>query len=195
MSFTLPDLPYPADALAPVVSDRTLSFHHGKHHATYVTNLNNLVAGTPHEGKSLDDVIMAADPGPLFNNAAQHWNHDFYWKSMTPGGGGDPDGALKAAIDASFGSVDTFKSTFADKAKTLFGSGWTWLAQDETGKLQVVQTKDADLPMKHGMNALMVIDVWEHAYYLDHQNARAAYVDAWLDKLVNWELAASRLSS
>jgi superoxide dismutase, Fe-Mn family len=193
MSFTLPDLPYADTALAPVVSDRTLSFHHGKHHATYVTNLNNLVKGTPLEGKSLDEVVMAAEPGPVFNNAAQHWNHDFYWKSMTPGGGGDPDGALKAAVESSFGSVDAMKSQFADKAKTLFGSGWTWLAQDADGAISVVQTKDADLPMKHGHTALVVVDVWEHAYYLDHQNARAAYVDAFLEKLVNWEFAASNM--
>jgi superoxide dismutase, Fe-Mn family len=193
MSFTLPDLPYADTALAPVVSDRTLSFHHGKHHATYVTNLNNLVKGTPLDGKSLDEVVMAAEPGPVFNNAAQHWNHDFYWKSMSPSGGGDPDGGLKQAIESSFGSVDAMKSQFADKAKTLFGSGWTWLAQDGDGAISVVQTKDADLPMKHGLTALVVVDVWEHAYYLDHQNARAAYVDAFLEKLVNWEFASSNM--
>ena len=193
MAFELPPLPYAPDALAPHMSEQTLGFHHGKHHQAYVTNLNGLVAGTELEGKSLEDVILAADPGPLFNNSAQVWNHTFFWSCMTPGGGGDPEGDLKDAIDQSFGSVDTFKQTFADKAKTLFGSGWTWLVKGDSG-LEIVQTKDADLPLKHGQTALLTIDVWEHAYYLDFQNARPAYVDTWLDNLVNWEFAGQNLS-
>jgi len=193
MAFELPPLPYAPDALAPHMSEQTLGFHHGKHHQAYVTNLNGLLAGTALEGKPLEEVILAADPGPLFNNSAQVWNHTFFWNSMTPGGGGDPQGDLKDAIDQSFGSVDTFKQTFADKAKTLFGSGWTWLVKGDSG-LEIVQTKDADLPLKHGQTALITVDVWEHAYYLDYQNARPAYVDTWLDKLVNWEFAGENLA-
>jgi Fe-Mn family superoxide dismutase len=194
MAFELPALPYAPDALAPHISEQTIGFHYGKHHQTYVTNLNGLVAGTELEGKSLEDVIVAAEPGGVFNNAAQVWNHTFYWHSMTPGGGGEPDGELKTAIDQSFGSVDEFKQTFTDKAKTLFGSGWTWLAIGAGGGLEIVQTKDADLPLKHGQTALLTLDVWEHAYYLDYQNARPAYIETWLDKLVNWEFAAANLA-
>ncbi|HEY8544597.1 MAG TPA: superoxide dismutase, partial [Acidimicrobiales bacterium] len=157
MAFELPPLPYATDALAPHMSEQTLNFHHGKHHQAYVTNLNGLVAGTELEGKSLEEVILAADPGPLFNNSAQVWNHTFFWNCMTPSGGGDPEGALKDAIEQSFGSVDTFKQTFADKAKTLFGSGWTWLVKGDNG-LEIVQTKDADLPLKHGQTALLTVD-------------------------------------
>jgi Fe-Mn family superoxide dismutase len=193
MAFELPPLPYAPGALAPHMSEQTLGFHHGKHHQAYVTNLNGLVAGTELEGKPLEEIILAADPGPLFNNSAQVWNHTFFWSSMTPGGGGDPQGDLKDAIEQSFGSVDTFKQTFADKAKTLFGSGWTWLVKGDSG-LEIVQTKDADLPLKHGQTALITVDVWEHAYYLDYQNARPAYVDTWLDKLVNWEFAGENLA-
>jgi Fe-Mn family superoxide dismutase len=194
MAFELPALPYAPDALAPHISEQTIGFHYGKHHQTYVTNLNGLVAGTELEGKSLEDVIAAAEPGGVFNNAAQVWNHTFYWHSMTPGGGGEPDGDLKTAIDQSFGSVDELKQTFTDKAKTLFGSGWTWLAIGAGGGLEIVQTKDADLPLKHGQTALLTLDVWEHAYYLDYQNARPAYIETWLDKLVNWEFAAANLA-
>jgi len=193
MAFELPSLPYAPGALAPHMSEQTLSFHYGKHHQTYVTNLNGLVSGTDLDGKSLEDVILAADPGPLFNNSAQVWNHTFFWSCMAPDGGGDPDGDLREAIEASFESVDAFKSTFADKAKTLFGSGWTWLVKSNGG-LEIVQTKDADLPLKHGQTALLTIDVWEHAYYLDYQNARPAYVDTWLENLVNWEFAAQNLA-
>jgi superoxide dismutase, Fe-Mn family len=194
MAFELPALPYAPDALAPHISEQTIGFHYGKHHQTYVTNLNGLVKDTPLDGKSLEEVIAAAEPGGVFNNAAQVWNHTFYWHSMTPGGGGEPDGDLKAAIDSSFGSVDEFKQTFTDKAKTLFGSGWTWLAIGSGGALEIVQTKDADLPLKHGQTALLTLDVWEHAYYLDYQNARPAYIETWLNSLVNWEFAASNLA-
>jgi Fe-Mn family superoxide dismutase len=193
MAFELPPLPYPKDALEPHMSERTLSFHHGKHHQTYVNNLNGLIEGTPNENSSLEEIILAAEPGGLFNNAAQTWNHTFFWNCMTPGGGGEPEGDLRTAIEGSFGSVDDFLQTFTDKAKTLFGSGWTWLAKGDDG-LEVLQTKDADLPLKHGKTALLTIDVWEHAYYLDYQNARPAYIETWLGHLLNWEFAAENLA-
>lgn len=193
MAFELPSLPYPKDALAPHMSEKTLDFHHGKHHATYVKNLNGLIEGTENEGKTLEEIILAAEPGGLFNNSAQVWNHTFFWNSLSPSGGGEPDGDLKTAIEQAFGSVDEFKQTFTDKAKTLFGSGWTWLAQGDDG-LEILQTKDADLPLKHGKTALITLDVWEHAYYLDYQNARPAYIETWLDKLANWEFAAENLA-
>jgi Fe-Mn family superoxide dismutase len=193
MAFELPPLPYPKDALAPHMSEQTLDFHHGKHHATYVNNLNGLVEGSARADQPLEQIILEAEPGGLFNNAAQVWNHTFFWSCMTPGGGGDPDGDLAAAIEATFGSVDEFKQTFTDKAKTLFGSGWTWLAKGDDG-LEIVQTKDADLPLKHGKTALLTLDVWEHAYYLDYQNARPAYIETWLGNLVNWEFAAENFA-
>ena len=193
MAFELPPLPYAPDALAPHISEQTIGFHYGKHHQTYVTNLNGLVDGTENAGKSLEEIIQTADAGPLFNNAAQVWNHTFYWHSMAPSGGGDPDGDLRAAIESAFESVDAFKQAFADKAKTLFGSGWTWLVKGDSG-LEIVQTKDADLPLKHGQTALLTLDVWEHAYYLDYQNARPAYIETWLESLANWEFAAENLA-
>ena len=193
MAFELPPLPYARDALAPHMSEQTLDFHYGKHHQTYVNNLNGLVEGTEHEGKSLEDIIRAAGPGGLFNNAAQVWNHTFFWSCMSPGGGGEPDGEVKTAIEQSFGSVDEFLQAFTDKAKTLFGSGWTWLAKGEGG-LEIMQTKDADLPLNHGKAAVLTLDVWEHAYYLDFQNARPAYIETWLGNLVNWEFAAENLA-
>ncbi len=191
----LPPLPYADDALAPVISAETISFHYGKHHKTYVATLNKLLgeAGAPQG--DLEAIIMAAKPGPLFNNAAQVWNHTFYWHSMTPDGGGTPSGELATAIDAAFGSFDQFRTQFAEKATTLFGSGWTWLARNAAGTLEIQQTKDADLPLKHGSTALVVIDVWEHAYYIDHRNDRKSYVAGWLDKLVNWEFAAKNLAN
>ncbi|MCB0997110.1 MAG: superoxide dismutase [Fe] [Acidimicrobiales bacterium] len=191
MAFELPALPYADDALDPHISARTISFHYGKHHAAYVTNLNNAIEGTDLDGKSLDEVIMAAEGG-VFNNAAQVWNHTFYWNSMTPSGGGDPSGALADALATSFGSVDDFKQQFIDKAKGNFGSGWTWLVKGDGG-LEIFNTSNADLPMKHGKTALLTVDVWEHAYYLDYQNARPAYLETWMDKLVNWEWAAAQL--
>lgn len=193
MAFELPTLPYAPNALAPHISEQTINFHYGKHHQKYVDTLNQLVAGTDLEGKSLEEVIRAAEPGKLFNNAGQTWNHTFYWESMSPSGGGDPEGDLRQAIEQSFGSVDQFKATFVDKAATLFGSGWTWLAKGENG-LEVIQTKDADLPLAHGKTALLTIDVWEHAFYLDYQNAKPAYVETWMENLVNWEFAATNLA-
>jgi superoxide dismutase, Fe-Mn family len=194
MAFELPPLPYAQDALAPHMSEQTLGFHYGKHHQTYVNNLNKLVEGTELDGKSLEEVILSAEPGSgVFNNSAQVWNHTFFWSCMTPGDPGEPEGELKTAIEQSFGSVDSFKETFVDKAKTLFGSGWTWLVKTNSG-LEIVQTKDADNPLKHGQTALLTIDVWEHAYYLDFQNARPAYVETWVANLANWEFAASNLA-
>jgi superoxide dismutase, Fe-Mn family len=194
MPFELPALPYPKDALAPHMSEKTLDFHHGKHHQTYVNTLNQLIEGTEHERRSLEEIVLAAEPGtPLFNNSGQNWNHTFFWHCMTPGGGGEPEGELKTAIEQSFGSVDKFLQTFTEKATKLFGSGWTWLANGDNG-LEVLQTSDADLPLKHGQTALLTIDVWEHAYYLDYQNARPAYVETWLQHLVNWEFAAGNLA-
>jgi superoxide dismutase, Fe-Mn family len=193
MAFELPPLPYRKDALAPHMSEQTLDFHYGKHHQTYVDTLNKLVDGTDNAHKSLEEIVLSAEPGPVFNNAAQTWNHTFFWSCMTPGGGGDPDGELGTALEQSFGSVDDFKQTFTDQAKTLFGSGWTWLAKGDDG-LEILQTKDAALPLKHGKTALLTLDVWEHAYYLDFQNARPAYIETWLENLVNWDFAASNLA-
>lgn len=194
MAIELPPLPYADDALDPHISARTISYHYGKHHAAYVNNLNGLIEGTEHADATLDDIIMAAGPGGLFNNAAQVWNHTFYWHCMAPSGGGDPSGDLAAAIESSFGGVDAFKQQFADKAKGNFGSGWTWLVKSDDG-LEIMNTDDADTPLKHGRTAVLTIDVWEHAYYLDYQNARPAYIETFLDKLVNWEYAAEQFAA
>jgi Fe-Mn family superoxide dismutase len=193
MAFELPPLPYAKDALAPHMSEKTLEFHHGKHHQTYVTTLNELVAGTPEENKSLEDIILTAPPGKVFNNAGQIWNHTFYWNSMTPGGGGEPDAELKSAIEAKFGSLSDFQTTFVAEAKGLFGSGWLWLVKTGDG-VDLMQTFNADLPLKHDATPLITIDVWEHAYYLDYQNARPAFAEAWLTNLVNWEFASQNYS-
>jgi len=192
MAFELPALPYAIDALAPHISQETLEFHHGKHHQTYVTNLNNLTAGTDHENASLEDVIMAAD-GPLFNNSAQVWNHTFYWNSMAPSGGGEPTGAVADAINSAFGSYGDFRTKFAEAATTQFGSGWAWLV-DDGSKLDIVKTANADLPMKHSQKALLTIDVWEHAYYIDYRNARPNYINTFLDSLVNWDFVAANMA-
>ena len=194
MAIELPPLPYADDALDPHISARTISFHYGKHHATYVTNLNGLIDGTEHADKSLEQIVLDAGPGGLFNNAAQVWNHTFYWNSMTPSGGGDPSGDLAKAIDASFGSASDFKQQLVDKAKSNFGSGWTWLIKDGDG-LAIVNTDDADTPLKHGQTALLTVDVWEHAYYLDYQNARPAYLETFVEKLLNWEFAAANYAA
>ncbi len=171
-----------------------MSFHYGKHHAAYVNNLNGLIEGTDLDSASLDDIIAGAEPGGLFNNAAQVWNHTFYWNSMSPEGGGDPAGDLATAIEAAFGSIDDFKSQFKADAVGNFGSGWTWLVKDESG-LSIVKTDDADTPLAHGQTALLTIDVWEHAYYLDYQNARPAYVDAFIEHLLNWEFASANFAA
>ncbi len=191
MAFELPALPYALDALAPHISQETLEFHYGKHHQTYVTNLNNLTAGTDHEGATLDDVIMAADGG-LFNNAAQVWNHTFSWNSMKPGGGGAPSGEVADRVNAAFGSYDGFATKFAEAATTQFGSGWAWLVDAGSG-LEIMKTGNADLPMKHGAKALLTIDVWEHAYYIDFRNARPNYIKTYLEHLLNWDFVAANL--
>ena len=183
--FTLPELPYALDALAPAISRETLEFHWGKHHQTYVNNLNNLVEGTDWAEKSLEDIILGAEGG-LFNNAAQVFNHTFFWSSMAPQGGGEPNGALKDALVATWGSVEAFVKAFSDAAAGNFGSGWTWLVKDADGKLSILNTSNADTPIRHGLTPLLTIDVWEHAYYIDYRNARPAFIKAFLEKLVNW---------
>jgi Fe-Mn family superoxide dismutase len=190
VNLSLPALPYADNALEPVISARTIGFHYGKHHKGYVDNLNKLVSGTDLSQKSLEDIILAAagkpDKTAIFNNAAQAWNHAFYWNSLSPKGGGEPPAALKAKIEASFGSVEACKKEFANAAVTQFGSGWAWLVLDGA-QLKVIKTANADLPLTMGLKPLLTIDVWEHAYYLDYQNLRADYVHAVLDKLINWE--------
>ena len=194
MAFELPPLPYADNALDPHISERTISFHYGKHHAAYVNNLNGLIEGTDNADKSLEDIVKSAPAGGLFNNAAQVWNHTFYWNCMSPDGGGDPTGDLAAAIESSFGSVDAFKEQFKTDAVGNFASGWTWLVREGDG-LAIVKTDDADTPLAHGQTALLTLDVWEHAYYLDYQNARPAYVDTFIANLLNWEFVAANYAA
>jgi Fe-Mn family superoxide dismutase len=191
MPFTLPELPYSKDALAPHISAETLEYHHGKHHAAYVTNLNKLLEGKPEASRTLEEVILGSE-GAVFNNAAQVWNHTFYWHCMKPNGGGRPTGDLADAITRDFGSFERFREEFANAAATQFGSGWAWLVL-EKGKLAVTKTGNADLPLKHGQKALLTIDVWEHAYYIDFRNARPKYIDTFLEKLVNWDFVLQNL--
>lgn len=191
MTFTLPQLPYAMDALEPHISKETLEYHYGKHHQTYVTNLNKLVAGTEFESMTLEDIICKAKGG-LFNNAAQVWNHTFYWNSLSPQGGGEPQGKLAQAIQQYFGSFAAFKEQFTQTAITTFGSGWAWLVQDSAGALQIISTSNAELPMTQGLRALLTCDVWEHAYYIDYRNARPDYMQAFW-ALVNWEFVAGLL--
>jgi superoxide dismutase, Fe-Mn family len=195
MAFELPPLPYPKDALAPYgMSEETLDFHYGKHHQTYVTNLNKLVEATEHESAPLESVIKAAETGSgLFNNAAQVWNHTFFWNSLTPDGGGKPSGEVAAKIDASFGSYDEFRKQFTAAAITQFGSGWAWLV-DNGGTLEVIKTPNAENPLKTGQKALLTIDVWEHAYYIDYRNARPAFAENFFEKLLNWDFVAQNLA-
>ena len=192
MSIELPDLPYAADALEPHVSAETLGFHHGKHHKAYVDKLNAAIGGTQYEGQALETIIAAsheaADAG-VFNNAAQIWNHTFLWNSMSPDGGGEPEGALAEAINASFGDLAGFREKFKASAMGQFGSGWTWLVS-KGGALDIMSTGNAETPLTDGITALLTLDVWEHAYYLDYQNRRDAYIDAFLGELINWEFAA-----
>ncbi len=193
MAFTQPALPYAKDALAPYLSETQIEFHYGKHHAAYFTNLNNLTVGKPDESKSLEELILTSSGG-TFNNAAQAWNHTFYWNSMTPGGGGAPTGELAAAIDRDFGGFDAFKEAFAKASVGVFGSGWCWLARNGGGKLVIhPSTGPADLPMKHGMTAILTIDVWEHAYYIDYKNLRAKFVEGFWG-VVDWNFAASNFA-
>ena len=191
MAFELPELPYAKDALTGV-SPETLDYHHGKHHATYVNTLNGLIEGTDHASSSLEEIILAADAGPLFNNAAQVWNHTFFWNSMSPNGGGTPTGETGDAINSAFGSYEAFAEEFTEAAKTQFGSGWAWLVDD--GGLKIMKSANADLPLKHGVKALLTIDVWEHAYYIDYRNARPDHIKNFLDNLVNWDFVAQNLA-
>ena len=193
----LPPLPYAENALEPIITAKTMSFHYGKHHKGYVDNLNKLIAGTEYAVLSLEKIITSTAGQPertaIFNNAAQNWNHTFYWNSLRPNGGGEPPAALKRKIEASFGSVDACKKELAGAAVAQFGSGWAWLVL-EGDKLKVVKTANADIPMTKGLKPVLVIDVWEHAYYLDYQNRRVDYANAVLDKLINWEFALQNVS-
>ncbi|MBX9608099.1 MAG: superoxide dismutase [Gammaproteobacteria bacterium] len=197
MPFTLPALPYADNALDPVISSNTLGFHYGKHHKAYVDNLNKLVAGTEFEAMSLEDVIRktagVADKAGVFNNAAQIWNHTFYWNSLKPNGGGAPTGAIKAKIEAAFGSYEKFAEDFAQAAVTQFGSGWAWLVA-EGSEVKLVKTANAEVPFTKGQTPLLTIDVWEHAYYLDWQNRRPDYAKAVIEKLLNWDFANANLA-
>ena len=191
MAIELPALPYAIDALAPHISQETLEFHHGKHHKTYVDKLNGMLPGTEFEGKSLEDIIKTSS-GPVFNNAAQIWNHTFYWNSLSPNGGGAPTGKVADAINATFGSFEEFQAAFNDKAVNNFGSSWTWLVKNADGSLEIVNTSNAGTPMTEGQTALLTVDLWEHAYYIDYRNVRPTYLNAFW-ALVNWDFVAENL--
>ena len=193
MAFELPSLPYAKSALAPHISEETLEFHHGKHHKTYVDNLNNLVPGTEYEGKSLEEIIKVSSGG-IFNNAAQIWNHTFYWHCLSPNGGGEPTGELADAINKSFGSFENFREEFTKTSVTTFGSGWGWLVKTSEGKLELASTIGAGNPMTEGKTPLLTCDVWEHAYYVDYRNARPAYLKAFWE-LVNWDYVAEQFAN
>ncbi len=193
MAFELPALPYAKNRLVPHISEETLEYHYGKHHQTYVTNLNNLVPGTEFEGLSLEEIIMKSSGG-IFNNAAQVWNHTFYWNSLAPSAGGEPTGALAEAINATFGSFEKFKEDFTKCAVTTFGSGWAWLVKNADGSLALVSTSNAACPLTTGQTPLLTCDVWEHAYYIDYRNARPAYLEAFW-ALVNWDFAAANFAA
>lgn len=196
MTISLPDLPYSRDDLAPYISENTLNFHYGKHHTAYVDNLNKLIEGTDLAGKSLEDIIVKvandANNVAIFNNAAQVWNHTFYWKSMVPGGGGTPSGNIADKLQTDFGGYEKFAEQLKKAALAQFGSGWAWLVLN-AGKLEVVKTSNADTPIAHGLKPLMTVDVWEHAYYLDYQNRRGDYLNAFLNNLINWDFVNIQL--
>jgi len=192
MEHTLPPLPYAADALAPYISKETIDFHYGKHHQTYVTNLNNLIKGTEFADHGLEDIVRKSSGG-VFNNAAQIWNHTFFWNSLTPGGGGEPGGALAQAVQAKWGTFAGFKEAFTKSALGNFGSGWTWLVRKADGSLDIVNTSNAATPLTTPDKPLLTIDVWEHAYYIDYRNARAKYVEAFWS-LANWDFAAANFA-
>ncbi len=191
MAFELPPLPYDKGALAPVISSETLEYHHDKHHAAYVANLNRLVEGTEYADKTLEEIIRTAPAGGIFNNAAQVWNHTFYFDGLSPNGGGEPGGALAEDIARAFGSFADFRSRFIASATGNFGSGWTWLVRNADGALEIVNTSNAGNPLTGGKNPLLAVDVWEHAYYIDYRNARPKYLEAIWD-IVNWDFVASR---
>jgi len=193
MEHTLPALPYEMDALAPHMSRETLEFHYGKHHQAYATNLNNLVKGTEYENLSLEEIIRKAPAGGVFNNAAQIWNHTFFWQSLSPKGGGEPTGALMDAIKAKWGSFDDFKKAFAQSAATNFGSGWTWLVKKADGTLDIANTSNAGTPLTTDVKPLITLDVWEHAYYIDYRNRRPDFIGAFWN-LANWEFAAKNFA-
>lgn len=193
MAYELPALPYAKDALAPHISEETLEFHYGKHHQTYVTNLNNMVPGTEFDGLPLEEIVVKSSGG-IFNNAAQIWNHTFYWNSLSPVGGGEPTGDLANAINRTFGSFDEFKAAFTKCAVTTFGSGWAWLVKNKDGSLALVSTSNAGCPLTEGQTPLLTCDVWEHAYYIDYRNARPAYLDAFW-ALVNWDFASANYTA
>ncbi len=193
MAHTLPELPFPADALSPHISAETLEYHHGKHHQAYVDNLNKLIEGTGLAEASLEDIVRTAEGG-VFNNGAQHYNHSFYWKCLGPTGKDGPTGALAAAIDAKWGSFRAFRDEFAKKAATLFGSGWAWLVRNEDGSLEITQESNAGCPLTRGRTPILTCDVWEHAYYIDYRNARPKYIDAFFG-LVNWDFCESRFGT
>ena len=186
---TLPELPFAKDALEPHISAETLDYHHGKHHASYVKKLNKKIEGTDFESMDLEDIISKAPAGGIFNNAAQVWNHTFYWNCLSPHGGGKPRGDLAAVIDRSFGSLDDFRDEFSDAAFSNFGSGWTWLVKNSDGSIEIVNTDDAGNPLTEGKRPLLTCDVWEHAYYLDHRNSRPSYLEAFWH-IVNWEFVS-----
>ncbi len=190
MEHQLPALPYATDALAPAMSKETFEFHYGKHHQAYVTNLNNLIKGTEFEPLTLEEIVRKSS-GAVFNNAAQIWNHTFFWHSMKPSGGGKPAGALAQAIDAKWGSYAAFREAFTKSAIGNFGSGWTWLVKKADGSLDIVNTANAATPLTGSDRPLLTIDVWEHAYYIDYRNARPKFVEAYLDTLVNWDFATA----
>jgi len=192
MTHELPALPYAKNALEPHISAETLDYHHGKHHQAYVTNLNNLIPGTEFESMSLEDIVKKAPAGGLFNNAAQVWNHTFYWNCLAPNAGGEPSGALADAINKAFGSFADFKAKFTNACVTNFGSGWTWLVKNKDGALEIVNTSNAGCPLTDGSQPLLTCDVWEHAYYIDTRNARPKYVENFWN-LVNWDFVAKNL--
>lgn len=191
MPHTLPPLPYPMGALAPAISEETLEYHYGKHHAAYVNNLNKLIVGTEFENLSLEDTIMKSSGG-IFNNSAQIWNHTFYWHCLSPEGGGEPTGKLANALIKAFGSIEAFKEKFTQTAIATFGSGWAWLVQDANGDLSIISTSNAATPMTSNLTALLTCDVWEHAYYIDYRNARPDYLNAFWT-LVNWDFAEKNM--
>ena len=194
MAHTLPELPYAKNALAPFISEETLEFHHGKHHNAYVVNLNNLIPGTEYENLSLEEIVKKAPAGGVYNNAAQVWNHTFFWSCMKPNGGGAPTGALADAINAKWGSFDEFKKAFQASAVGNFGSGWTWLVKKADGSLDIVNMGAAGTPLTTGDKALLCVDVWEHAYYIDYRNLRPKFVETFLASLVNWSFVEANFA-
>ena len=194
MNYELPELPYDFDSLEPHISGKTLEVHYEKHHKSYLTKLKKGIEGTSDEEKSLEELVETAG-GSIFNNAAQVWNHSFYWQSMSPNGGGNPEGDLAELVERDFGPVQEFKERFTEAAKKEFGSGWGWLVKRPDGRLDIISTTDAENPLQEGKTPLLAIDVWEHAYYLDYQNERPKYIKAYLDELINWEFAAKNLAS